>query len=44
MIELLKGQALSQAFMNPDIITRLVYEHTTIEPMAVQNWIERTLY
>ena len=37
MIELSRGQALSLAFMNPDIIAGLVYEHTTIEPMVVQS-------
>ena len=40
MIELPKGQALSPAFTNPDIIAGLVYEHTTIEPMLVQNWMK----
>ena len=36
MIELLKGQALSAAFMNPDILAVLFYEHMTTEPMVVQ--------
>ena len=27
---------LSPAFMNPDIIVGLVYEHTTMEPMVIQ--------
>ena len=35
-IKLPRGEMLSPAFKNPDIITRLVYEHTTVEPMVVQ--------
>ena len=35
-IELLRGQALSLLFINSDIITLLVYEHTTVEPVVVQ--------
>ena len=31
-IELPRGQALSPAFMNPDIIAELVYEHTAVQP------------
>ena len=42
-IELLRGQALSSAFMNSDIITRIVYEHTTIQPVVVQKLDENTL-
>ena len=42
-VELPRGRALSPTFMNPDIITGLVYVHMTVEPMAVQNWMKRTL-
>ena len=35
MIELLRGQALSLAFTNMDVITWLVYEHMTIEPVGI---------
>ena len=41
MLESLRGQALSSAFTNPDIIVGLVYEHTTLEPMVVQRLHER---
>ena len=41
MIELPREQTLSPAFMNPDIIAGLVYEHTTIETMVVQRLDER---
>ena len=41
MIELLRGQLLSPAFTNPDIVAVLVYENTTIEPMVVQRLGER---
>ena len=40
-IELPRGQPLSPAFTNPDIIAGLVYEHTTVEPMVVQRLHER---
>ena len=40
-IELPRGQPLSPAFTNPDIIAGLVYEDTTVEPMAVQRLDER---
>ena len=40
MLELQGGQPLSLAFMNPDIVVGLVYEHTTIEPMVVQKMDE----
>ena len=36
IIELSREQPLSPAFMNPDIIAGLVYEHTTVEPLVVQ--------
>ena len=36
MIELPRGQSLSLAFTNTDIITGLVYEHMTVEPMVIQ--------
>ena len=36
MIELLRGEALSQLFTNSDIITGLVYEYMTIEPVVAQ--------
>ena len=35
-LELKQGQALSQAFMSLDIIGGLVFEHMSIEPVAVQ--------
>ena len=35
-IELLRKQALFPVLMNSDVITGLVYEHMTIEPMVVQ--------
>ena len=35
-IELLRGQALSPVLTNSDIIAWLVYEHMTIEPVAIQ--------
>ena len=41
MIELLRGQALSPAFTNTDIITGLVYEHVTIEPVVIQKLDEK---
>ena len=44
MIELLKEQALSLALTNPDVITGLVYEHTTVEPMVVQNLDEKNIF
>ena len=34
-------QPLSSAFMNPDIVVGLVYEHTAIESMVVQRLDER---
>ena len=40
-LESLRGQPLSPAFTNPDIISGLVYEHTTVEPMVVQKMDER---
>ena len=30
--------------MNSDIITRLVYDHMTIEPAVIQNLKKRTLF
>ena len=36
MLEVPRGQPLSPAFMNLDIIVSLLYEHTTVEPMVVQ--------
>ena len=41
MLELLRGQPLSSAFMNPEIMAGLMYERTTIEPMVVQRLDER---
>ena len=41
MLELPRGQPLSSAFTNPDIVAELVYEHTTIEPLVVQRLEER---
>ena len=41
MLELLRGQLLSPAFTNLDIIVGLVYEHTVVEPMVVQRLDER---
>ena len=41
MIELLRGQALSPVFANLDIVTGLVYEHTTIDPTVVQKLYEK---
>ena len=35
-IELTRGQALSPAFTNDDIIVGLVYEHTNVELVVVQ--------
>ena len=40
-IELQRGKALFPAFPTPDIITGLVYMHTTIEPMVVQKLDEK---
>ena len=40
-LELLRGQPLSPAFTNPDIVAGLVYEHMTIEPMVIQRLDER---
>ena len=40
-IELPKGQVLFTVFMNSDIITELVYEHTTVEPVVVQKHDEK---
>ena len=36
MIELLRGEVLSPVFMNSDIITGLMYEYMTVEPVEVQ--------
>ena len=33
-VKLPRGQLLSLAFMNPDIVTGLVYEHATVEPVV----------
>ena len=44
MIELPRGQALSIVFMNSDIITGLVYDHMTVEPMVVQNLDENVAW
>ena len=44
MIELPRGQELSPAFMNSDIIAGLVNEHTTIEPLVVQRLDERNTF
>ena len=41
MLELLQGQPMSSALMNPDIVVGLVNGHTTIEPMEVQRLDER---
>ena len=40
-VESPRGQVLFTAFMNPDIIAGLVYEHTVIEPIEVQRLDER---
>ena len=40
-IKLPRAQPLSPAFMNPDIVTELVYEHTTMEPVVVQRLDDR---
>ena len=40
-LELPMEQALSPAVTNPDIVVRLVYEHTTVEPMVIQKLDER---
>ena len=41
MLELLRGQLLSPAFINLDIVVGLVYEHTMVQPMVVQRLDER---
>ena len=41
MIELLRGQSFSPVSMNSDIITGLVYKHTTVEPVVVQKVDEK---
>ena len=40
-LELLRGQPLSPVFTNPDIVTGLLYEHTTVEPVVVQRVDDR---
>ena len=40
-LELPRGQLLSLAFMNPDIVVGLVCEYTTIEPMVIQRLDEK---
>ena len=35
-LELLRGEQLSPAFTDPYLVVGLVYEHTTIEPVAIQ--------
>ena len=41
MLELVRGQPLSPAFTNPDIVLGLVYENTTVEPMVIYRLDER---
>ena len=41
MLELLRGQPLSPAFINPDIVVGLAYEHINIELIINQRWDER---
>ena len=41
MLELPRGQPLFPAFMNPDNIVGLVYEHTSVELIVVQRLDER---
>ena len=40
-IELTGGQVLSPVFMNEDIIMGLVYKHTNVETVVVQNLDEK---
>ena len=40
-MELPRGQPLSPVFTNPDIVSGLVYEHTTVETVAVQRVDDR---
>ena len=40
-IKLLRGQPLSPAFTNLDIVAQLVCEHTTVEPVVVQRVDDR---
>ena len=42
-IELLRGQALSPEFTNPEFINGLVYEHTIVEPMGVHKLDEKNI-
>ena len=41
MLELPRVQPLSPAFINPDIVVGLVYEHTTIDLLVIQRMDER---
>ena len=41
MKELLKGQTLSPAFTNSDIIAWLLYEHMTVKPVVVETVDEK---
>ena len=40
-MELTRGQAVSPAFMNANIVVGIAYEHTDVEPVVVQKFDEK---